>query len=93
MIKIKKGFVLRKLGTEYIAVAIGAASRDFNGMIRLNETGAFYWEELSKGRTEEQLVEETRNHFEEVDEETVRKDIREFLESISIALDYDTTND
>ena len=43
MLKIKKGFILRKLGTEHMAVAIGEASRNFNGMIRLNETGAFYW--------------------------------------------------
>ena len=41
MLKTKKGFLLRKLGTEYMVVAIGEASRSFNGMIRMNETGAF----------------------------------------------------
>ena len=46
MLKTKKGFLLRRLGDEYMAVAIGEASRHFNGMIRLNETGAFYWKEL-----------------------------------------------
>ena len=48
MIKAKKGFLLRRLGAEYMVVAIGEASRNFNGMIRMNETGAFYWKELEK---------------------------------------------
>ena len=42
MIKAKKGFLLRRLGDEYMVVAIGEASKNFNGMIRMNETGAFY---------------------------------------------------
>ena len=50
MIKAKKGFLLRRLGDEYMVVAIGEASRNFNGMIRMNETGAFYWKELEKRR-------------------------------------------
>ena len=41
MIKAKKGFLLRKLGNEYMVVAIGEAIKNFNGMIRINETGAF----------------------------------------------------
>ena len=41
MLKAKKGFLLRKLGPEYMVVAIGEASKNLNGMIRMNETGAF----------------------------------------------------
>lgn len=89
MIKAKKGFLLRNLGTEYIVVAIGEASKNFNGMIRLNKTGAFYWEELEKGTTEDQLVNKTLEYFNRVDEQVVRSDVKEFLESISVALDYD----
>ena len=47
MLKVKKGFILRKLGTEYMAVAIGEASKNFNGMIRLNGTGERYDERSS----------------------------------------------
>ena len=66
MLKIKKGFILRKLGTEHMAVAIGEASRNFNGMIRLNETGAFYWKELEKGTTKEDLIAKTLEAIEGV---------------------------
>lgn len=93
MLKIKKGFILRKLGTEHMAVAIGEASKEFNGMIRLNETGAMYWKELENGITKDELVAKTLEQYEGVDEETVQRDVEEFLESISVALDYDTSND
>lgn len=93
MLKTKKGFVLRKLGKECVVVAIGEASRDFNGMIRLNETGAFYWEALEKGATEEDLVAKTLERYTGVDETTVRGDVKEFLEGISVALDQDAADD
>lgn len=92
MLKIKKGFLLRRLGKECIAVAIGESSKNFNGMIRLNETGALYWEELEKGTTEEKLIALTLERFEGVDENTARQDVREFLETISVALDQDAAD-
>lgn len=91
--KIKKGFILRKLGTEHMAVAIGEASKEFNGMIRLNDTGAMYWQELEKGTMKETLVAKTLEQCEGVDEDTARRDVEEFLDSISVALDYDTSDD
>ena len=93
MLKIKKGFLLRRLGAEHMAVAIGEASKEFNGMIRLNDTGVFYWKELEKGTTAEELTAKTLERFEGVDEETAAKDVKEFLESISVALDDDTADD
>lgn len=91
--KIKKGFILRKLGTEHMAVAIGEASKEFNGMIRLNNTGAMYWQELEKGTTKETLVAKTLEQYEGVDEDTARRDVEEFLDSISVALDYDKSDE
>lgn len=87
MLKVKKGFILRKLGTEHMAVAIGEASKDFNGMIRLNETGAFYWSEPEKGTTKEELVSKTLDKFEGVTEETALHDVEEFLDAISVAVE------
>ena len=92
MIKAKKGFLLRRLGAEYMVVAIGEASRNFNGMIRMNETGAFYWKELEKGATEDALVEKTQERFPDVDADTARRDVHTFLQSISIALDHDPSD-
>ena len=45
--KIKSGFVLEEVGGSYIAVAVGARAKEFSGLVRLNETGAFLWERLA----------------------------------------------
>ena len=39
--KVKDGFILRKVGRQYVVAATGEASRNFNGMMRLNEEAAF----------------------------------------------------
>lgn len=87
MMKAKKGFILRRLGQEYMVVPIGEASKNLNGMIRMNETGAFLWKELENGITEEELIGKMLERFEELDEETAHKDLREYLETMEIALE------
>ncbi|WP_251208935.1 PqqD family protein [Acetatifactor aquisgranensis] len=89
MIKTKKGFLLRRLGKEYMVVPVGEASKDFNGMIRLNETGAFYWQELEKGITKNELVRNMLERFEGLDEETACRDLKEFLAIVEVALEFD----
>lgn len=93
MLKVKKGFLLRRLGDEFMVVAIGEASKSFNGMIRLNDTGAFYWKELEKGASEDDLTAKTLERYEGVDQETARRDVREFLQSIEVALEHAASND
>ena len=89
MLKPKNGFILRKLGAEYMVVALGEASKNFNGTIRMNETGAFYWKELEKGTTEKDLVAKTLERFQGLDQETARHDVKEFLNAISVAIEDD----
>ena len=93
MLKVKKGFLLRRLGDEFMVVAIGEASKSFNGMIRLNDTGAFYWKELEKGSSEDDLTAKTLERYEGVDQEAARRDVREFLQSIEVALEHAASND
>ena len=56
MMKLKDGFILRKVGRQYVVAATGAASKDFNGMIRLDESGAYAFELLKKEITEQELL-------------------------------------
>ena len=50
--KIKEGFVLREVMGNYVVVAIGEASRNFRGMIKLNATAADIWNCISRGMDE-----------------------------------------
>ena len=86
--RIKEGYIIRKLGIGYIVVTIGDASDDFNGVIRLNESGAFLWQSIADGAdTKEKLVAEMVNRYDGLDEETAEKDLDEFLETVAFALE------
>lgn len=76
--KTAKGFLLRSVGGRHIVVAIGEASEKFNGLITLNETGAFLWSRLQKGATYQELLDALLAEY-DVDEQTARNGIDEFL--------------
>ena len=54
--RIKDGFIMRKVGRQYVVAATGEASKNFNGMIRLDESGAFAFELLQKEITQQELL-------------------------------------
>ena len=78
--KTKQGFMLRSVAGRHVVVAVGKASLDFNGLITLNDTGAFLWEQLSKGCTYDELLSAMLETY-EVDEATAREGIDSFLET------------
>ena len=76
--KTKKGFLLRSVGGRNVVVAIGKASEEFNGLITLNESGAFLWKLLQNGTTYQELLDEMLKEY-DVDEQTAREGIDAFL--------------
>ena len=81
--KIKSGFVVRKIANQYMAVPVGARAKELHGMIGLNETAAFLWEQLQEERTEEELAELLYNEYEISEEkalETVQRFCKKLLE-------------
>ncbi len=49
--KIKKGFIKRKIIEEYVVVPTGKQNADRRVIIRLNETGSDIWDCILKGKT------------------------------------------
>ena len=85
--KIKEGFIIKKLGIGYIVVTVGDASKDFNGVIRLNETGAFLWQSIQDGADSRgKLVQAMLDRYEDLDQETAEKDLDEFLGKVAFAV-------
>ena len=86
--RIKEGYVINKLGGGYVVVTVGEASKEFNGLIRLNDTGAFLWESIRNGQdTKEKLVRAMLDYYEGLDEEEAEKDLDQFLEMIAFAIE------
>ena len=83
--KIKKGFVLEKVGDSYLACATGKLAREFSAYIRLNETGAYLWELLSKkDLTEEDLVKNITEEY-DISEELASADVKAFAAKLKDA--------
>ena len=82
--KIKKGLILRKIADTYVIVAVGDAARNFNGMITLNETGAFLWEGICAGDDEQALVQKLMQNY-EIDEQTAKNDVAAFVKKVTDA--------
>lgn len=76
----KQDFVVRTIAGETLLIPIGAMTKEFNGMILLNETGAFLWEALKQPRTEDELVGLMLAEF-ETDASTALSDIKDFISS------------
>ena len=82
--KIKEGFILRKVGIQYVVAATGKASENFNGMMRLNESGAFAFRLLQEGITKDELVRRIVAEY-DVGEEAARRDVENFLAALDEA--------
>lgn len=78
--KIKKGFVLRQVAGQSVALPCGD-TLDLNMMITLNGTGAFLWEKLQEETTQETLVAALLAEY-DVDEETARRSVAAFVEKL-----------
>ena len=76
--KIKDGFILRKIADNYIVVAVGDRIKDFNGVINLNETGALLWRTLQMGAEIDDLVKALLNEY-DVSEEIALNDVNNFV--------------
>ena len=77
--KIKKDFILRKVADSYVVVPVGKMTLNFNGIINLNETGAFLFGELQKGADREELIEKLLAEY-DVTPEKAANDIDIFIQ-------------
>ncbi len=78
--KIKSGFILYSMGKDHVVVAVEERTKEFNGMIRLNATGAFLWNHMQEDFTEESLMKALMAEY-GVTEETAKEAVTGFMES------------
>lgn len=79
--KIKEDFILRKVADSYVVVPVNNLSLDFNGIINLNETGAFLFGLMQKGADREELISKMLDEY-DVTPQKAEKDIDLFIEKV-----------
>lgn len=77
--KLKDGIVTNSIDGESFAIATGKAAREFNGLIKNNPSAAFIFELLKTEQTEDSIVAAMLEKY-DIDESTVRADVKELLE-------------
>lgn len=76
--KVKQGYILRKVAGTYVVLPLGQATIEFNGMLTLNESGAMMWELLQAGTTIETLAQKLITEY-NISYEHALEDVKEFI--------------
>jgi hypothetical protein len=79
--KIQKELLKREVGGEAFLVPLGKTVFESNGLFALTEVGSFIWDLLPEAETEEELLGKILEEY-EVDEDTARKDLAQFLDKL-----------
>lgn len=79
--KINAEFVKREVAGESILVPVGKTTLDLNGLLTLNEVGAFLWDRLPDAENEAALVDAVLAEY-EAERTAVEQDVSEFLDSL-----------
>lgn len=79
--KIKDGYILKKVAGENIVIATGDARLSFNGIITFNEVGAEVFTRLDGTRTLEQITDEIAELY-NAPREIISADIKRLTEKM-----------
>ncbi len=78
-IKIKKGFVLRKIGPQYMAVPYGAMAGEVKGMVTLTESAYMLWQAIDRGVDDIEGLTSVLTEAYEVEHDVALKDASDFI--------------
>lgn len=81
--RIKEGFLLRRIGSQHFVVPTGENAKKVNGAIELNEVAACIWRQLQTDVSKSQIVSSIVAEF-NVTQEEVTSDVDEFIEQLRI---------
>lgn len=76
--KIKPGYILRKIANSDMVIPVGDNIADFNGVISLNESAAFLWRHLNQGAEIPLLVETLMEEY-NISRELAQEDTDHFV--------------
>jgi hypothetical protein len=76
--RIKEGYILRKIAGSDMVVPVGNNIADFNGIITLNESATFLWRHLQKGIELSDLVKTLAEEY-KLSDEQAQEDTENFV--------------
>lgn len=76
--KIKKGFVVREVAGEIVAVPTGKLLEELQEVITLTHSAKFVWELLQEDRTIEEITNRVVEKY-KIDPEKAKSDVEKFI--------------
>ena len=77
--KINKNFALRNVANTWVVLPLAEKTVDFNGMLKLNESGVLLWNALAQGADRESLADLLTTVY-DVSREEALGDVDEFID-------------
>lgn len=74
--KLKYNFAINEIADKTVAVALGG---DFNGILKMNATGAYIFRMLQNDVTEEEIVAAMEKDFTDATKEEIKETVDEFI--------------
>ena len=82
--KFKNDFIVKEISGSTVVIPVGNRVADFNGMLKLNETGVFLFNLLKNDTTIEALVQSLVDEY-EVTKEKANEDVITFVNKLKEA--------
>ena len=79
--RLKEGMILHTVAGEHMMVPTGDAAKDFNGLVRGNDTARFILEMLLTDTTEEAIVEAMAREY-NAPREILARDVHRILDQL-----------
>ncbi|WP_294725549.1 PqqD family protein [uncultured Fusobacterium sp.] len=79
--RLKDDFILHNTGEDFVIIATGEATKNFNGIIKLNNMGGEIVGLLTTDISEEEIIKAIVEKY-EVEYETAKEDILNLLDSL-----------
>lgn len=81
--RIKEGYVLREVAGSYVVVPVGERSKEFNGMVNLNDSGKLLWERAQSEFDKQALVDALLNTY-DISTEIASNDVDRFINTLKV---------
>ena len=77
--KLKFEFVINEIADQKVAVAVGDGLEEFNGFLKMNDTGASIFEKLKDDISEEELISAMAKEYPNETIDSVTECVKDFV--------------
>ncbi len=79
--KTREGIILKNVCDSWLLIAVGEAAQHCLYVREINDSLAWYWQEIQQGKEKQEIVTDASETF-EATEETIRRDLDKLIDDL-----------